>query len=344
MIKEWNLLRVIACLSIVFLHSTSQIGLATGFPETEYYQLLRTILCYATPTFIVLSEIILANRYPDQLPEKFWTKRLKWIFAPYVSFAIIDALVSYKLSPSTIDLKQMILNNIFLGQFEGYFILIIFQFYVLHYFVTKYKISINVLIPVSILLMIFHFEILNGNFAFVQENMGILKIPFTAWFGYFTIAYVIGKHYTKVSALLYKHKWLTLVGVIISLFGVFIFFKAGYTSVGSRRIDLLPLSITISAAVIAWGQLMKNFKIINIISNYSFGIYLIHWQIQRYFGNDIAQLFDSTFSRVIALFFISLVASMAIIKIVSMLPFGSFVIGNVKRKQSKLKTLQQKVA
>ncbi|MFG6495456.1 acyltransferase family protein [Fictibacillus sp. UD] len=341
MIKEWNLLRVIACLSIVFLHSTSQIGIATGFPKTEYYQLLRTILCYATPTFIVLSEIILANRYPNKLPEKFWTKRLKWIFAPYVSFAIIDALVSYKLSPSTIDLKQMILNNIFLGQFEGYFILIIFQFYVLHYFVTKYRIPINVLIPVSILLMIFHFKILDGNIAFVKENMGIFKIPFTAWFGYFTIAYVIGKHYKKVSALLYKHKWLTLVGVIVSLFGVFVFFKAGYTGVGSRRIDLLPLSIAVSAAVIAWGQRIRNFKIINIISNYSFGIYLIHWQIQRYFGSDIAQYFEGTFTRVIALFFISLVVSMAIIKIVSMLPFGSYVIGNVKRKQSsKLKTLR----
>jgi probable poly-beta-1,6-N-acetyl-D-glucosamine export protein len=340
MIKEWNLLRVIACLSIVFLHSTSQIGIATGFPKTEYYQLIRTILCYATPTFVVLSEIILANRYPNKLPEKFWTKRLKWIFAPYISFAIIDALVSYKLSP-TVDVKQMIFNNIFLGAFEGYFVLIIFQFYVLHYFVTKYRIPINVLIPVSILSMIFHFEILNGDIAFVQENMGLFKIPFTAWFGYFTIAYVIGKHYKKVSALLYKHKWLTLAGVTVSLMCVFIFFKAGYTSVGSRRIDILPLTIAISVAVIAWGQLLKNFKIINIISNYSFGIYLLHWQIQRYFGNDIAQYFEGTFTRVIALFFISLAASMLIIKIVSMLPFGSYIVGNVKRKSaSKLKTLR----
>jgi probable poly-beta-1,6-N-acetyl-D-glucosamine export protein len=196
MIKEWNLLRVIACLSIVFLHSTSQIGLVTGFPKTEYYQLLRTILCYATPTFVVLSEIILANRYPDKLPKKFWSKRLKWIFAPYISFSIIDALVSYKISPN-FDLSNKIMKNIFLGEFEGYFVLIIFQFYVLHYFVTKYRISMNWLVPVSILAMIFHFKILEGNISFVKENIALFKIPFTAWFAYFTIAYVIGKNYKK---------------------------------------------------------------------------------------------------------------------------------------------------
>jgi probable poly-beta-1,6-N-acetyl-D-glucosamine export protein len=331
MIKEWNLLRVIACLTIVFLHSTSQIGLATGFPKTEYYQLLRVILCYATPTFVVLSEIILANRYPNKLPDKFWTKRLKWIFAPYISFAIIDALVSYKISPN-FDLGEKVIKNIFLGEFEGYFVLIIFQFYVLHYFVTKYRISTNWLIPVSILAMTFHFKILEGNIPFVKENIAFFKIPFTAWFGYFTIAYAIGRNYKKASALFLKYKWLSLVGVVVSLFSIFVLFKAGYTSVGSRRIDLVPLTITISVAVIAWGQLIKNFKIINLISNYSFGIYLLHWQIQRYFGSNIAQYFETTYTRVLALFIFSLIVSMFIIKIISMLPFGSYIVGNVNRK------------
>lgn len=340
MIKEWNLLRAIACLSIVFLHSTSQIGLATGFPKTEYYQLLRTILCYATPTFVVLSEVILANRYPDKLPEKFWTKRLKWIFAPYISFSIIDALVSYKMNPN-FDLGEKILKNIFLGEFEGYFVLIIFQFYVLHYFVTKYKVTMNWLIPVSILAMIFHFKVLEGNIAFVKENISILKIPFTAWFAYFTLAYVIGKNYKRFSATFLKYKWFTLLGVVFSLIIVFVLFKAGYTSVGSRRIDLLPLTIGLSVAVFAWGQIIPNFKLINIISNYSFGIYLIHWQVQRYWGVYIADLFSNTFTRVIGLFFISLVISMLFIFLISKLPFGSYVVGNVNRKLPKAKSLKK---
>jgi membrane-bound acyltransferase YfiQ involved in biofilm formation len=339
MIKEWNLLRTIACLSIVFLHSTSQVGLATGFPKTEYYQLLRTILCYATPTFVVLSEIILANRYPDKLPDKFWTKRLKWIFAPYISFAIVDALISYKMNPN-FDLSQKILKNVFLGEFEGYFVLIIFQFYILHYFVTKYRISMNWLVPISILAMVFHFKILEGNIGFVKEHIALFKIPFTAWFAYFTIAYVIGRNYKKMSRAFLKYKWHTLIGLVLSLCVIFVLFKAGYTSVGSRRIDLLPLTITLSVSIMAWGQLLPNYKIINTISNYSFGIYLVHWQVQRYFGADIAGLFDNTFTRVLGVFFISLSLSMLIIYIISKLPFGTYVVGNVNRKLPNKKDLK----
>ncbi|MFC7371411.1 acyltransferase family protein [Fictibacillus iocasae] len=339
MIKEWNLLRTIACLSIVFLHSTSQVGLATGFPQSEYYQLLRTILCYATPTFVVLSEVILANRYPDKLPENFWSKRFKWILAPYVSFAIIDAFISYKMSP-TFDLGEKMLKNLFLGEFEGYFVLIIFQFYLLHYFVTKYRLSMNWLVPVSILAMVFHFKILEGNIPFVQEHIAFFKIPFTAWFAYFTIAYVIGRHYKKLSKMFLQYKWWTLAGVVVSLLVVFVLFEAGYTSVGSRRIDLLPLTIAISVAVMAWGQLMPNFKVINVISSYSFGIYFLHWQLQRYFGADIAGLFENTFTRVFGLFFISLAGSMLIIFLFSKLPFGSFVVGNTNRKVPKKKEMK----
>ncbi|WNB92740.1 acyltransferase family protein [Bacillus sp. NEB1478] len=334
MIKEWNLLRTIACLTIVFLHSTSNIGLVTGFPKTEYYQLMRIILCYATPTFVVLSEIILANRYPEKLPDHFWSKRIKWIFAPYLSFAVIDALVSFHLNPN-VDISQKIVKNIFLGSFEGYFVLIIFQFYVLHYFVTKYRLKMEWLIPISILSMIFHFQILEGDIAFVKENMGIFKIPFTAWFCYFTVAYVIGRNYSKISAALLKYKWLTAAGVLVSLAIVFVFYKAGYTGIGSRRIDLLPVSLSISVAVIAWGQLIKKSKIINTISNYSFGIYLIHWQVQRYLGTYAAQIFENTFTRVMALFVLSLIISMAIIKLISMLPFGAYIVGNIKRKIPK---------
>ncbi|WP_416729604.1 acyltransferase family protein [Fictibacillus sp. JL2B1089] len=331
MIKEWNLLRTIACLSIVFLHSTSQVGLATGFPKTEYYQFLRIILCYATPTFVVLSEVILANRYPDKLPEKFWFKRIKWIVAPYISFSIIDALVSYKMNPN-FDLGEKILKNIFLGEFEGYFVLIILQFYVLHYLVIKYKISMDWLVPMSILAMIFHFKILEGNLALVRDNIAFFKIPFTAWFAYFTLAFVIGKNYKKLSQVFLKYKWFTLLGVLVSIIIVFVLFKAGYTSVGSRRIDLLPLTISLTVSVFAWGQLIPNYKFINILSNYSFGIYLIHWQIQRYWGADIAELFDGTLTRVMGVFLISLFLSMLIIFTISKLPFGSYVVGNVSRK------------
>jgi probable poly-beta-1,6-N-acetyl-D-glucosamine export protein len=340
MIKEWNLLRTLACLSIVFLHSTTYTGRHLGYLDWEYYRLFRIALCYATPTFIVLSEIILANRYPDKLPNNFWSKRIKWIFAPYLAFAIIDAFVSKYFSPN-MDLGDELINNIFIGNYEGYFVLIIFQFYLLHYLVTKFKISMLILLPISIVIMFWHLNILNQDIAFIQENRHItMKLPFTAWFAYFTVAFVIGKHYKRVANVLYRVRWLTIFGVLITAAFLYLSFESGNIAVNSRRMDLFPLVISISLAVLAWGQIIPSLKIVNLISNYSFGIYLVHWQVQRFVAPYTADIFQSTATHVFALLFISLTISITFIKLVSYLPIGSFIVGNIKRKVYKNKAQQ----
>ncbi|WP_375803831.1 acyltransferase family protein, partial [Staphylococcus aureus] len=76
MIKEWDLLRAIACLSIVTLHTTTWMTFHNEFyAEHTTLHFIRILLCFATPTFIVLSIIILAHKYPNQLPSNFWSKR-----------------------------------------------------------------------------------------------------------------------------------------------------------------------------------------------------------------------------------------------------------------------------
>lgn len=331
------MLRTMACLSIVFLHSTSLTAVAVGgYPASGAYHLLRIALCYATPTFVILSEIILANRYPDELPKNFWKKRMKWILAPFLAFAVIDALVSYHLNPN-VSIPLMIKNNM-LGNYEGYFVLIIFQFYILHYFVAKYQIKMSWLIPISILVMSLHFKVMEGPHPWIKENISYLKIPFTAWFAYFTIAYAIGKNYKTIAAKLREYRYHTLLGVFLSLVIVFIFYKSGYAGIGSKRLDLFPLTVAVSLFVLAWGQLFPNLKIVNLISNYSFGIYLVHWQVQRYLAPYTAQWFDKTYLQVFTLFFISLFISIAIIKVISLLPFGSYVVGNINRKINQRKS------
>lgn len=331
MIKEWNLLRVIACLSIVLLHSTTQLGLAIGYPDIELYDFYRLLLCYATPTFIVLSEIILANRYPDKLPKGFWLKRLKYIYVPFLSFAVIDALVVHYFYP-TIGIKDKLLENAIYGDFEGYFILIILQFYALHYLITKYKISVMWLLPFSIYCMSVYLDVVKGNAPILEGFKSY--IPFLGWFAYFTIAFVIGKNYKKVAPKLRDNKWLTVIVFFISALIMYYSYVSGNTTVSSKRFDLLLFVFAASAMILAWGQLIPNYNIINIISNYSFGIYLVHWQVQRFIAPYIGNYFDHTSTRVISLFIITLLISMLLIKLISMLPFGSFIVGQVNRKIS----------
>lgn len=342
MIKEWNLLRVIACLSIVFLHCTTQIGLSSGYPDITNYHFYRMLLCYATPTFIVLSEIILANRYSSKLPQNFWSKRIKFIFFPYLAFAVIDAFVSLYFNPYT-DLSQKIIDNAVFGKFEGYFILIIFQFYILHYMVTKFKLSMVWMIPLSIYLMSVYLDIVRLNPELTQQYGLTIHIPFLAWFGYFTIAYAVGKNYKIVSDILVNYRWLTVLLFFISIGIMYISYESGNTGVSSKRFDLLLFVVVTSAMILAWGQKIPNYRIINIISNYSFGIYLTHWQVQRFITPHIAAYFDHTSTRLLALFFVTLLICMILIKLISLLPFGSYIIGQMKKTAPKQRSKDQSV-
>ncbi|WP_419961205.1 acyltransferase family protein [Psychrobacillus sp. BM2] len=331
MIKEWNFLRAVTCLCIVFLHSTTWTASHVSYPEIEYYHLFRILLCYATPTFIILSVIILANRYPDRLPRNFWGSRLKFIFLPFVSFAIIDGvIVSPYLYPGT-DIVDKILRNIVTGAFEGWFILVIFQFYFLHYLVTKYKVSIAWLIPGSILIMLWYLTWVNKNPDLFPVFNHMLKLPFLAWFGYFAFGYIVGKHYTVISQKLYKHRWATLLYVAVALSLVFLSYEAGNTVVQSLRFDLFPFVISVTCALLAWGQAIPRFKLITLVNNYAFGIYLVHWPVQIFLAPVTANYFQQTSTRVLALFFISLLLTMIIIKLISLLPFGQYIVGRTKK-------------
>jgi len=337
MIKEWNILRAIACLCIVFLHSSTQTSRILGHPQMDIYHFGRILLCFATPTFIVLSIIILANRYTDRLPNNFWATRIKFIYVPFIVFGVIDALVGKYLNPRiTLDLK--ILDNVLTGKFVGWFILVIFQFYILHYLVTRFKISMKWLFPLSVIVMGIYLYCINNGIITTDGYDYVLKLPFIAWFGYFTMGFITGKHYAIIAEKLLKYRWFTLFIAAIAIGIVYLSYRNGIRAVDSRRLDLFPLVIAFSSVILAWGQLITRFKLLNLISNYSFGIYLLHWQYQRLISPYIAEYITSYIPCLLTIFFVSLLASMLTIKILSYIPFGSFIVGKVRKKKPSVKT------
>lgn len=318
------------------MHCTTQVSIHFSLPDVEFYRLLRIVLCFATPTFVILSEIILANKYNNYIPKDFFRKRLKYILSPFLVFAFIDALITYNYSLNELTMKKFILN--ILGNYEGYFIIIILQFYVLHYIVVKYKIDMFKFLPFSFIIMIFHLYLLNfSTIPFIVENRGYLKLPFTAWIGYFAIAYIIGSNYEKLKQQFSKFKWYIICSVLISLYFIYYSYDLGMTWTNSRRLDLFPLVISLTILILYIGSKLKSNSIVNLISNYSFGIYLLHWQVQRIITPYVIEWFGSTFTRVIGLFVITLIISMLVIKVFSLLPFGHFVVGNIRRNFSKKK-------
>lgn len=137
-IKEIFVIRRLSCLSVVLLHVVSMVlmiqeeSLASAAHTVDAF---RTLLMFSTPAFIFISEFLLARSYPGGVPAGFLKKRGKVIFVPFLFIAAVDAILMKSVAEEGAGFVSMIskfLENVFLGNFIGYFILVIFQFYILH--------------------------------------------------------------------------------------------------------------------------------------------------------------------------------------------------------------------
>ncbi|WP_161567376.1 acyltransferase family protein [Exiguobacterium sp. SH3S2] len=329
-VKEWNFVRVIACLSIVLLHSSTSVGRIFGYSELFDLHFIRILLCYATPTFIILSEIILANKYSTSIPDGFFKKRIKWILGPFVAFALIDALIVSYMRSNPDYIFDKLMNNL-QGHFIGYFLLVIFQFYVLHFLVVRYQIKIEKLIFMGTVLMISSLWLLNEEIYLFEGSSSIQMISFPTWLGYFVIAFLIGKHYEKLRPHLIVHRGLILVGLLFSIMLIYASYQAGYTDVSSRRLDIMPFTLFVTLTLLSIGSSLPHMKLVDLISKYSFGIFLLHWQVQRIITPIIFERTSLSSLTFIAIVFLaSIVISMAIVKIVSYVPGSSYVIGKIR--------------
>ncbi|MCD8511872.1 MAG: acyltransferase family protein [Bacillus sp. (in: Bacteria)] len=140
MIKEIFIIRAIACLSIVLLHAIG-IGLTSisnevGTLSYITFDSINMFLFFGTPTFIFISELLIAYSYRNRkLPSHFLKKRFKLLFLPFLFMALFYSIPH---ATSINDWGLKIFLNVFIGDFHGYFVLIIFQFYVLHLLLHKF--------------------------------------------------------------------------------------------------------------------------------------------------------------------------------------------------------------
>ena len=202
-IQELNVLRALACLSIVLLHSTTQNASVTSSIEDQGYQFFRIALCYATPTFILISVIILGMNYKENIPKGFWFKRLQYIFIPYLLWAAIDVMVVKDIWPNK-DIGEKIIQNFVYGNHVGWFVLVILQMYVVFQLVKKFNFDMKIGSVLMIFTSLAYLWMLKLPLPFIMENLLWLRLLFPAWLGYFAIAYLIGTYYEQFSTYIYK--------------------------------------------------------------------------------------------------------------------------------------------
>lgn len=344
MIKEIFVLRSIGCLSIVLLHSI-YIGIDTmtiremGELAAIFFDSIQMILYYGTPMFIFISEFLIAYSYRNRtIPAHFLKKRLRFILVPYVVMGILYALPFF--SEGMLQGFTKIGLNIFIGDYHGYFILIIFQFYLFHLFFHKFLKRSNPAVVLSVTFIINALYLIFFNFTAPPENLlfgnyiweRLYWIPMFGWVFYFTVGFYAGTYYETFSKYIYKYRYLIIAGPVFTSIIMLVLYHSGFLAVhSSKRTDILVHTIMCSFFLFYITSRLKELPpFLEMISRYSFGIYLLHY-MYIFLLDSIFQLQPVSigFLYIIVLFFFSLFASIGTIIVVNKWKYGYLLIGQV---------------
>ncbi|MFV8830058.1 acyltransferase family protein [Alkalihalobacterium sp. APHAB7] len=353
-VNEIFFLRSIACLTIVLLHSiawgTEHIRVLSKLPDFLLIILdsLNVFLYYGTPVFIFITAFILGYSYKERIIDykPFLLKRIKFILLPYICMAVLYALPFLLISFEQFTLKVFL--NALIGDFHAYFVLIIFQFYLMFVFFKKWfdKHSPILVITSSLIINIIYLSVFNfTNSMNVWFSDYIWEryywIPFPGWIFYYSLAYYTGRHYQIVTTYINQYKYFVFSApVITSLLLLFLYHSEFITIHSSKRIDILFHTISIIALVLYIAMKMQRIpSIFLLISNYSYGIYLLH----TLYMAALILVFSLTsinlgIFTILILFFGSILASIYTIYLFNLFPFGKYIVGNVDIKKTTMNT------
>jgi probable poly-beta-1,6-N-acetyl-D-glucosamine export protein len=351
-INEIYWLRCIACLSIVVIHSiTSGLEFFANHSTESMQRSLRGIqigLMYATPMFIFISEFLFARNYSDGVPKGFLKTRVKALLVPYVSMGIVFAWAFNRDGTFKSFLIQCV-NNIFLGQFIGYFIIVIFQFYLLHMFLHKQlsKWSPKKVLPIafiinSLYLALFNFYPAPEGVVFAYMWDRGYWLFFGGWVFYFVLGFYCGKYYEEFKRLLHRYWYTVCLAPFVCLVAVVMLRDIGLPEVvSSKRIDVMFYTTSmIFFIILVSSKIQRVPSLILFISKYSFNIYLIHHLIVWKLGlvnYDIVM-------HILFVFTFSLLGSIVIASLFSKIPYGHYLVGKVLKVPEKKNVNKEVVA
>ncbi|CDQ18937.1 acyltransferase family protein [Halobacillus karajensis] len=358
MINEIFFIRAIACLCVVLIHAmtTTQHSYELFHLTDHALYMFKLTIMFATPVFVMISEFLLSYSYPDKLPKSFWKKRILYIFIPYLVMAVI-----YSAYPLIIGtgftwgrFMELFFQKTFLGLWHGYFVLIIFQFYALHFLLKKYfdRFPAFLMIGISLIVNLFYLAIYNFSWfhdiSLVAGLRDYYKLPFLGWIFYFTVAYYAGKNIDVFLSFLQKYKYYLIAGAVLTgMIPLLMRFNRIYSVVSSKRFDIVLYTFFIFCILyLIARRLKKTPAIVMWISSSSYGIYLLH-PLFQFNTRDLMQSlpFYTNFGvHIILLFVIGMGGPILITYLLNKVPYGALIVGKFNTPKKKEKKVAKEPA
>lgn len=277
--------RALTCMLIILTHIFTEYMRhldTTQLAEQKLIYYLQHIVIFGTPSFIILSQLLTTLNY-DMVNWKYIWERVKYILLPYF---IVGAFYCFSESKITAtSFTHQLYENLLLGRWHGYFIIVIMQFVLLSYMIFKISPKIfdsKIMLIATFVIQFSFLHQFDTNEAFSERFLAIYPLSentfILGWIFFFFFGAYIGRNYTAVINFLHQYVFIVIILAILS-FGIFVIFQHhDYGWVTSFNENLMCYHASMFLLLLSLCLHFKNLMIgsINLVSAFSFFIYLFH--------------------------------------------------------------------
>lgn len=279
-----DLLKVLACVGVVLLHTTM-----SGFKETGSWNLLTYLYylgTYSIPLFFMVNGYLLLGK--REITYSYILQKVKWIIITVSSWSVIVWL--FKRDFTVNPIKKIVGSFIQKGYFFqfwffGALILIYICLPVLKKFLNSKR---SYLYIISVLLVIgLIFELTNIVLQMPVQTYVIQTFRLWTWFFYYILGGFIAQFDKDIIKNRFK-RWMKVIVVLLFLVSpLILFFLAKttyYNFFAEYFYDLLfvkVVSLGIFLTIFSLALNQDNNKWIIVLSNQTMGVFIIHTYIMK---------------------------------------------------------------
>lgn len=327
---NYDIMRVLACIMIICMHAPMPNLNANGI-------ILSTISYFTAPglcLFFVISGSLLLPIKTDTTT--FLKRRLGKVIMPTLVFTILYIILN-----CINDEQQNILRTIcsipFSAQGHGvlWFMYTLIGLYLVAPIISKWLDSASkreVELYLLLWVITLCFPILKLFVGINEGNTGVLYY-FSGYIGYFILGYYLKKYPESIS--LKKLIIPDIIAIIAPIAFKVMHIEIDFYSMFWYLSIFVALLCTTIYVLISKIKIKKRGGIVELISNLSFGIYLIHIAVMRFFiwELDFIININNYILQWIMVVGLTFIISCSIAYVISLLPFGDYIIGYKKQNR-----------
>lgn len=327
---NYDIMRVLACIMIICMHAPMPNLNANGI-------ILSTISYFTAPglcLFFVISGSLLLPIKTDTTT--FLKKRLGKVIMPTLVFTILYIILNC-INGEQQNILKTICSIPFSAQGHGvlWFMYTLIGLYLVAPIISKWLDSASkreVELYLLLWVITLCFPILKLFVCINEGNTGVLYY-FSGYIGYFILGYYLKKYPESIS--LKKLIIPCIIAIIAPIAFKVMHIEIDFYSMFWYLSIFVALLCTTIYVLISKIKIKKRGGIVELISNLSFGIYLIHIAVMRFFiwELDFIININNYILQWITVVGLTFIISCSIAYVISLLPFGDYIIGYKKQNR-----------